>query len=183
VQGLRSCGVTAFCSSLPLFVGRWIGVQVCFCVCACEAGLSHLHTARHNAFSARGLPAHRPSRPGTSGPRAGKSQRTIPVSALHAKRYLQGCGFNPRPGSGASQVYSVAGSDLALIGTSEISIAGLHAGALLDRATLPALYAAVSHCFRRRREGAAGSRVVPPSPVYQGELIEGGAHLSQDAAP
>ena len=70
---------------------------------------------------------------------------------------VQGCGFNPRPGAGTSQIYSVANSDLALIGTSEISIAGLHAGAVLDRSALPALYAAVSHCFRRET-GSGGQR-------------------------
>lgn len=83
---------------------------------------------------------------------------------------VEGCGFNPRSSSAVaaspaaadaaaapllpSQVYSVAASDLCLAGTSEVALAGLHAGALLPAATLPAAYAAVSHCFRR--EAAAG---------------------------
>jgi len=72
---------------------------------------------------------------------------------------VEGCGFNPRPSGAAasSQVYSVADSDLCLIGTSEISVAGMMAGKLLPAEALPARYAAVSHCFRREA-GAHGQR-------------------------
>lgn len=56
-----------------------------------------------------------------------------------------------------SQVYGVRGTDLSLIGTAEIPLAGLHANALLPPAALPAAYAALSHCFRREA-GATGQR-------------------------
>jgi seryl-tRNA synthetase len=71
---------------------------------------------------------------------------------------VQGCGFNPRQSGGAaSQVYSIADSTLSLVGTSEISLAGLHRGSILDLSRLPALYCAVSHCFRREA-GGGGTR-------------------------
>ena len=76
---------------------------------------------------------------------------------------VAGCGFAPRDdgsGGGAdSQVYSLAGGgDQCLIGTAEIPLAGLHAGALFDSPSrLPVGYAATSHCFRREA-GAHGAR-------------------------
>jgi seryl-tRNA synthetase len=72
---------------------------------------------------------------------------------------VEGCGFNPRPSGAAasSQVYSLADSDLCLIGTSEIAIAGMMAGKTLPPEALPARYAAVSHCFRREA-GSHGQR-------------------------
>lgn len=56
-----------------------------------------------------------------------------------------------------SQVYGVRGTDLSLIGTAEIPLAGLHANALLPPSALPAAYVALSHCFRREA-GATGQR-------------------------
>ena len=95
-----------------------------------------------------------------------------PPDVAHT-RLLEGCGFNPRPhaasgveekeGGGrsnstaASQVYALSDSDLCLIGTAEIPLAGLHEGAILSRAALPARYAAVSHCFRREAGGYGAS--------------------------
>jgi len=77
--------------------------------------------------------------------------------------FVEGCGFNPReepaPGSSdaqllPSQVYSLKGTDLCLIGTSEIPLAGLHAATIFPNpALLPAAYCAVSHCFRREAGG------------------------------
>ena len=73
-------------------------------------------------------------------------------------RLVEGCGFNPRDSGGAqSQVYGITNSDLCLIGTSEIPLAGLHEDAILDPSSLPATYCAVSHCFRREA-GGGGAR-------------------------
>lgn len=64
-----------------------------------------------------------------------------------AKReVLEGLGFNPRGES--TQVYNIENSDLCLIGTSEITMGGLHKDEILEEADLPKKYAAVSHCFR-----------------------------------
>ncbi len=66
---------------------------------------------------------------------------------------LEGIGFNPR--GAETQVYSVADSDLCLIGTAEITLGGMHSGEILDAARLPLKYVGLSHCFRTEA-GAAG---------------------------
>lgn len=68
---------------------------------------------------------------------------------------LQGIGFAPR--GPESQVYSLEGTDLSMIGTAEITIGGYHAGEILDLADGPKKYAALSHCFRT--EAGAYGRV------------------------
>jgi seryl-tRNA synthetase len=55
-------------------------------------------------------------------------------------------GFAPR--GPETQVYSVADSDLCLIGTAEITLGGLFAGVTLDEDALPLRLAGLSHCFR-----------------------------------
>ena len=59
---------------------------------------------------------------------------------------LDGLGFNPRGES--TQVYSIANSDLCLVGTAEITLGGMLQGQILDYERLPLLYAGLSHCFR-----------------------------------
>lgn len=85
---------------------------------------------------------------------------------LAQQAIVEACGFNPRdsidPATGqsaVSQVYKLQDSSLCLIGTSEISLAGLMANKLLQNAkkSLPAKFCAVSHCFRREA-GASGQR-------------------------
>jgi seryl-tRNA synthetase len=66
---------------------------------------------------------------------------------------LEGIGFNPR--GAETQVYSVEGSDLCLIGTAEITLGGMHADEILDESPLPLRYVGISHCFRTEA-GAAG---------------------------
>jgi len=59
---------------------------------------------------------------------------------------LDGLGFNPRGES--TQIYSVANSDLCLVGTAEITLGGMLADEILDIERLPLLVAGLSHCFR-----------------------------------
>ena len=59
---------------------------------------------------------------------------------------LTGIGFNPR--GPETQVYSIEGTDLSLIGTAEITMGGYHAGEVLDLSKGPKKYVALSHCFR-----------------------------------
>jgi len=66
---------------------------------------------------------------------------------------LTGIGFNPR--GEETQIYSIEGSDLSLIGTAEITVGGYHAGEILDLSAGPKKYVALSHCFRTEA-GAAG---------------------------
>jgi seryl-tRNA synthetase len=66
---------------------------------------------------------------------------------------VDGLAFSPR--GPETQLYTIAGTDLDLIGTAEITLGGLHADEILDEARLPLRLAGVSHCFRTEA-GAAG---------------------------
>ena len=66
---------------------------------------------------------------------------------------LEGTGFMPR-GEG-TQIYTLAGTDLCLVATAEITLGGMHRDQILDEAQLPIRYAGLSHCFRTEA-GAAG---------------------------
>ena len=59
---------------------------------------------------------------------------------------LVGTGFIPR--GPETQIYSVEQSDLSLIATAEITLAGSLADEILDEADLPIRLAGLSHCFR-----------------------------------
>ena len=59
---------------------------------------------------------------------------------------LEGIGFAPR--GPETQVYSIAGADLSLVGTAEITLGGYHGGEILEANTLPRKYLGFSHCFR-----------------------------------
>lgn len=67
---------------------------------------------------------------------------------------LEGIGFNPR--GSESQVYSIAGHDLCLVGTAEITIGGMLANSIVPAEQLPIRIAGISHCFRT--EAGAGGR-------------------------
>ena len=75
---------------------------------------------------------------------------------------LEGCGFSPRNGGGAasSQVYTLQDDGLALVGTSEVPLAALRAGTLLDTKEAeagPSLFAGWGHCFRREAGGSGAA--------------------------
>jgi seryl-tRNA synthetase len=59
---------------------------------------------------------------------------------------LTGLGFNPR--GQESNIYSVEGHDLCLVGTAEITLGGLGVDRIFDEADLPMRVAGISHCFR-----------------------------------
>ena len=64
--------------------------------------------------------------------------------ALVKPEAMEGTGFL---GAHAAEVYRLADDDLYLVGTSEVALAGYHAGEIL--AELPLRYAGFSSCFRR----------------------------------
>src|SRR5215212_1000805 len=65
---------------------------------------------------------------------------------LARDQMLVGTGFIPR--GPETQIYSVEDSDLSMIATAEITLAGQHAEEILDEDDLPLRYAGLSHCFR-----------------------------------
>jgi seryl-tRNA synthetase len=72
---------------------------------------------------------------------------------LARREVCAGAGFNPR--GPERQIYTIEDQDLALVGTAEITLGGLHRDEVLDADSLPRLYCGVSHCFRTEA-GAAG---------------------------
>ncbi len=61
------------------------------------------------------------------------------------ERMLYGTGFLP---TGAEDIYKIEGEDLSLIGTSEVTLAGLHADEVFIEAELPKHYAGFSTNYR-----------------------------------
>ncbi|KAK1943904.1 Serine--tRNA ligase [Phytophthora citrophthora] len=77
--------------------------------------------------------------------RARGFQIMFPPDVAHYK-LVEGCGFQPR--GEATQIYSIANSDLCLTATSEITLAAMKSNEILPTPTLPLKYAGFSHCFR-----------------------------------
>jgi seryl-tRNA synthetase len=82
---------------------------------------------------------------------------------------LEGIGFNPR--GEESNIYSIEGTDMCLVGTAEITLGGYHAGEIIDLDNGPILMAGISHCFRREA-GAAGQYSKGIYRVHQFTKIE-----------
>lgn len=82
---------------------------------------------------------------------------------------LQGVGFAPR--GDESNTYQLEGLDKSLIATAEICVGGMHADEIIPSASLPLMYVAESHCFRREA-GAAGQSSKGLYRVHQFEKIE-----------
>jgi seryl-tRNA synthetase len=81
---------------------------------------------------------------------------------------LYGTGFLPDT---EQQIYRLADDDLYLVGTSEVPLASLHAGEILDGDRLPLRYAGISPCFRREA-GAAGRDTRGILRVHQFDKVE-----------
>jgi seryl-tRNA synthetase len=81
---------------------------------------------------------------------------------------LFGTGFLPDT---EQQIYELPADDLYLAGTSEVPLASLHAGEILEEGTLPLRYAGFSACFRREA-GAAGRDTRGIFRVHQFDKLE-----------
>jgi seryl-tRNA synthetase len=81
---------------------------------------------------------------------------------------LEATGFLP---GDRDQIYEIPKDELFLTGTSEVALAGLHAGEILDAAALPLRYCAFSTCFRREA-GAAGRDTRGIFRVHQFDKVE-----------
>jgi seryl-tRNA synthetase len=81
---------------------------------------------------------------------------------------LFGTGFLPDT---EDQIYRVPDDDLFLVGTSEVALASLHAGQILEPGALPRRYAGFSPCFRREA-GAAGKDTRGIFRVHQFDKVE-----------
>jgi seryl-tRNA synthetase len=70
-----------------------------------------------------------------------------------------------------AQIYEISGDPLYLVGTSEVSLAALHAEEVLAEADLPLRYGGFSTCFRREA-GAAGRDTRGIFRVHQFDKLE-----------
>ena len=82
---------------------------------------------------------------------------------------LFGTGYSPR--GNETQIYSVAGTDLSLVATAEITLGGAMRDQIVEIETLPIRVAGVSHCFRTEA-GAAGRATRGIYRVHQFTKVE-----------
>jgi len=88
---------------------------------------------------------------------------------LARRRIVDAMAFSPR--GPETQIYSVEGQELDLIGTAEITLGGLHEDEILDEDDLPRKLAGVSHCYRTEA-GAAGRESKGLYRVHQFTKVE-----------
>ncbi len=91
---------------------------------------------------------------------------------------MAGTGFL---GSHADEIYRVEADDLYLVGTSEVPLAGYHAGEILDLSAGPLRYAGWSSCFRREA-GSYGRDTRGIIRVHQFDKVEGFVYCRPDDA-
>ncbi len=91
---------------------------------------------------------------------------------------MAGTGFL---GAHADEVYRVEADDLYLVGTSEVPLAGYHAGEILDLSDGPRRYAGWSSCFRREA-GSYGKDTRGIIRVHQFDKVEGFVYCKPDEA-
>jgi seryl-tRNA synthetase len=98
------------------------------------------------------------------------AQGFVPVlpPVLVREEAMYGTGFFPAE---RFEIYEVADEGLYLTGTSEVALAGLHMGEILDRDELPLRYTAFSTNFRREA-GAAGRDTRGMFRVHQFNKVE-----------
>jgi len=88
---------------------------------------------------------------------------------LARRKIVDGLAFSPR--GPETQIYSIEGTDLDLIGTAEITLGGLYSDELLADAALPIRMAGISHCFRTEA-GSAGRESKGLYRVHQFTKVE-----------
>jgi seryl-tRNA synthetase len=98
----------------------------------------------------------------------GKGFEPVIPPVLVREEALYGTGFLPDT---EQQIYRLADDPLYLAGTSEVPLASLHAGEILDGDRLPLRYAGFSPCFRREA-GAAGRDTRGLFRVHQFDKVE-----------
>lgn len=95
--------------------------------------------------------------------------RPVLTPDLAREKILDGTGYIPR--GPETQIYRIADSDLGLIATAEITLAGMFAEQTIDADRLPILLVGVSHCFRTEA-GAAGRATRGLFRVHQFTKVE-----------
>ena len=107
----------------------------------------------------------------------GKGFEPVIPPVLVREQALYGTGMLPDT---EQQIYHVPSDDLYLVGTSEVALASLHAGEIIDAADLPLRYAGFSPCFRREA-GAGGKDTRGIFRVHQFDKVEMFSFVAPDA--
>lgn len=92
---------------------------------------------------------------------------------------LEGTGYQPR--GNETQIYSIAGTELCLVATAEITLGGTLKDQILDSSQLPIKMAGISHCFRTEA-GAHGKATRGIYRVHQFTKIEMFGFTAPDVA-
>jgi seryl-tRNA synthetase len=98
----------------------------------------------------------------------GRGFEPVIPPVLVRERALYGTGFLPDT---EQQIYRLPEDELFLVGTSEVALASLHDGEIIDTEQLPLRYAGFSPCFRREA-GAAGKDTRGIFRVHQFDKVE-----------
>jgi seryl-tRNA synthetase len=109
--------------------------------------------------------------------RAEGFEPTVPP-VLVRERALFGTGVFP---DDREMIYEVPKDDLFLVGTSEVSLASLHADQIMEAGDLPKRYGGISTCFRREA-GAAGRDTRGIFRVHQFDKVEMFSFVEPDAS-
>ena len=99
---------------------------------------------------------------------AGAGFTPVIPPVLVREEAMHGTGFFP---TDRSNIYALEEDGLFLTGTSEVALASLHMGEILERAELPLRYTGFSTCFRREA-GAAGKDTRGMFRVHQFNKVE-----------
>ncbi len=99
---------------------------------------------------------------------AGAGFTPVLPPVLVREEAMVGTGFFPTE---RSNIYALEADDLYLTGTSEVALAGLHMGEILEADDLPLRYCGFSTCFRREA-GAAGKDTRGMFRVHQFNKVE-----------
>ena len=110
---------------------------------------------------------------------AGHGFEPVIPPVLVRERALFGTGFLPDT---EQQIYRLADDELYLLGTSEVALASLHDGEVLDAERLPQRYAGFSPCFRREA-GAAGKDTRGIFRVHQFDKVEMFSFVAPESSP
>jgi seryl-tRNA synthetase len=105
----------------------------------------------------------------------------VPVlpPVLVREEAMYGTGFLP---TDEANIYRVERDDLYLTGTSEVALAGIHLGEILEESELPLRYAGFSTCFRREA-GAAGKDTRGMFRVHQFDKVEMFVFCKPESSP
>ena len=109
---------------------------------------------------------------------AAEGHKPVSPPVLVREETLYGTGFLP---GDRDQIYEIPKDELFLAGTSEVSLAALHADQILEPGSLPIRYAGFSTCFRREA-GAAGKDTRGIFRVHQFDKVEMFSFVEPDAS-